>query len=319
MQTNSRTGSLYGSRLCDTWEVTQAPSPRGLSKWWIGARPRTLPAAFVPVAVGAACASADADPVWWRASLATVVSVALQVGVNYANDYSDGVRGTDDVRVGPVRLVASGLASPSAVKRAAVGALAVAAAAGFALAALTSWWLLVVGAAALVAAWTYTGGPRPYGYAGLGEVFVFVFFGVVATLGTEYAVAMQTTLTGAVASVAVGCFACALLVVNNLRDIPTDTGSGKRTLAVRLGDTATRKFLASLVVAAAAAVVATAFTADVWALAGLVGVYAARPALDAVARGAKGRELIGVLGAIGRAQMVLGVTYAAGLAVALAR
>ena len=251
--------------------------------------------------------------------LAGVVSLSLQIGVNYANDYSDGVRGTDDVRVGPVRLVASGLASPAAVKRAALVALAVAAISGFALAALTTWWLLGIGAAALVAAWTYTGGPRPYGYAGLGEVFVFVFFGLVATVGTEYAVATRITLTGVVASIAVGCFACALLVVNNLRDIPTDVAAGKRTLAVRLGDAATRRFLAVLVVVAAAAVIATGFTADVWALGGLIGVFATKPALDAVARGARGRDLIAVLGVIGRAQMVLGVTYAVGLAVSLTR
>ncbi|MFM9225501.1 MAG: 1,4-dihydroxy-2-naphthoate octaprenyltransferase, partial [Actinomycetota bacterium] len=163
------------------------------SAWWLGARPRTLPAAFVPVAVGAACASNADGAVWWRLALAATVSLALQVGVNYANDYSDGVRGTDDARVGPVRLVASGLASPGAVKWAAIGSLAVAAVAGLVLAVVTSWWLLAVGVAALVAAWTYTGGPRPYGYAGLGEVFGFVFFGVVATTGTEFAIAERIT------------------------------------------------------------------------------------------------------------------------------
>lgn len=269
--------------------------------------------------MGAACAADATDAVWWRVALAGLVSVSLQVGVNYANDYSDGVRGTDDVRVGPVRLVASGLASPAAVKRAAIAALALAAVAGLALAALTTWWLLAVGVAALVAAWTYTGGPRPYGYAGLGEVFVFVFFGLVATVGTEYAVATRITLTSVVASVAVGCFACALLVVNNLRDIPTDVAAGKRTLAVRLGDARTRKFLALLVVASATAVVATGVIADVWALGGLIGVFATKPALDAVARGARGRDLIAVLGVIGRAQMVLGLTYSVGLVIALSR
>jgi 1,4-dihydroxy-2-naphthoate polyprenyltransferase len=154
-----------------------------MNPWIAGARPRTLPAAVVPVAVGAACAVGEGGAVWWRAGVALVVSVALQVGVNYANDYSDGVRGTDDVRVGPVRLVASGLVSPGAVKRAALLAFGVAAAAGLALAATTTWWLLLVGVLALVAGWTYTGGPKPYGYLGLGEVFVFVFFGVVATVG----------------------------------------------------------------------------------------------------------------------------------------
>jgi len=288
------------------------------SAWWLGARPRTLPAAFVPVAVGAACASNADGAVWWRLALAATVSLALQVGVNYANDYSDGVRGTDDARVGPVRLVASGLASPGAVKWAAIGSLAVAAVAGLVLAVVTSWWLLAVGAAALVAAWTYTGGPRPYGYAGLGEVFVFVFFGVVATTGTEFAIAERITGDSLVASVAVGCFACALLVVNNLRDIPGDTDAGKRTLAVRMGDAATRRFFALLIAAAGVAVIVTAFTADVWALTGLIGVFAARPALDAVGRGTRGRDLIAVLGAVGRAQIVFGVTYSVGLALALA-
>ena len=286
--------------------------------WFAGARPRTLPAAVVPVAVGLSCASGADNPVWWRAALALVVSLALQVGVNYANDYSDGIRGTDADRVGPLRLVGSGLATPAAVKRAALAALVVAAAAGFVLALLTSWWLLVVGAAAMVAAWTYTGGPRPYGYAGFGEVFVFVFFGVVATTGTQYVVSGSVTVTGLLASGAVGSYACALLVINNLRDIPGDTVSGKRTLAVRLGDANTRRLFGFLVVLAAVAIAGTGLTAGVWALSGLVGVVATRPALDAVARGARGRDLVPVLGAVGRAQMVLAVTYATGLALALA-
>ncbi len=154
----------------------------------LGARPRTLPAAIVPVALGAGAAAGDGGAVWWRLPLALVVSLALQVGVNYANDYSDGVRGTDDARVGPLRLVASGLVAPGAVKRAAFIAFGIAAVAGLILAAATTWWLLAVGAASILAAWFYTGGPRPYGYAGLGELFVFVFFGLVATVGTTYVV-----------------------------------------------------------------------------------------------------------------------------------
>lgn len=283
----------------------------------IGARPRTLPAALVPVAVGGACASASADAVWWRISLALIVSLALQVGVNYANDYSDGVKGTDSVRVGPLRLVGSGVASASAVKRAAFICFGVAAIAGLVLAVQTSLWLILVGIAAIISAWTYTGGPLPYGYAGLGEVFVFIFFGVVATMGTEFAVSEKVTGVGAVASVAVGAFACALLAVNNLRDIPGDTVSGKRTLAVKLGDAGTRKLFALILMAAATAIVVTSFTAGPFAMAGLIGVIAARPAISDIAKGLKGRDLIPVLGAVGRAQMILGVTYSVGLVVAL--
>jgi 1,4-dihydroxy-2-naphthoate polyprenyltransferase len=284
------------------------------NRWWLGARPRTLPAAFVPVAVGAACAVGVGDgAVWWRVAAALIVSVALQVGVNYANDYSDGVRGTDDVRVGPVRLVAGGLATPSAVKRAALGALGAAAVAGLVLAAATSWWLLAVGAAALLAAWGYTGGPRPYGYAGLGEVFVFVFFGLVATAGTTYVAVERVTALSLVAGSGVGALACALLVVNNLRDIPTDTVAGKRTLAVRLGDAPTRVVYQGLVGAAFVAVGAAA----AWRLPAIVGLVAmalAPPAVGAVRRGAVGQELIGVLGATGRLQLVYGVSFATGLA-----
>jgi 1,4-dihydroxy-2-naphthoate octaprenyltransferase len=210
--------------------------------WIAGARPRTLPAALAPVLVGTAVAMWDGGAVWDRALLALVVALALQVGVNYANDYSDGIRGTDAERVGPVRLVGQGLAEPAAVKRAALLSFAVAGAAGLVLVLLSGlWWLLLVGAAAIVAAWTYTGGPRPYGYAGLGEVFVFVFFGLVAVGGTA---AVQVGFISALAWVCglgVGALSCAILVVNNLRDIPGDTVAGKRTLAVRIGDPATRR------------------------------------------------------------------------------
>ena len=187
---------------------------------------------------------------WWRVAAALLVSLALQVGVNYANDYSDGVRGTDDVRVGPTRLVASGLASPAAVKRAALASFAVAAVAGLAIALSTSLLLLLVGAAAIAAGWFYTGGPKPYGYLGLGEVFVFVFFGLVATAGTTYAANESVTALSLVMGSAVGALACALLVINNLRDIPTDREVGKKTLAVRLGERRTRWFYVALVGAA---------------------------------------------------------------------
>jgi 1,4-dihydroxy-2-naphthoate polyprenyltransferase len=293
------------------------PIVSGPKKWILGARPRTLPAAVVPVAVGGACASGLDSAAWWRLALALVVSIALQVGVNYANDYSDGVRGTDEDRVGPMRLVGSGVASPSSVKMAAFVSFGVAAVAGLVLALVTTLWLLIVGVAAIVSAWTYTGGPKPYGYAGLGEVFVFVFFGVVATVGSQFVVAEMITATSWIASIAVGAYACALLVINNLRDIPGDTAAGKRTLAVKIGDGATRKFFALLVLVAVAAVLATATTAGPFAMLGLVGVFTLKPSLDAIAKGAKGQALIPVLGAVGKSQMMFGVTYTVGLVLSL--
>ena len=201
--------------------------------WLAGARPRTLPAAVAPVLAGTGVAAYVDEAVWWKALLALVVSLALQVGVNYANDYSDGVRGTDADRVGPMRLVGSGAASPRAVKTAAFAAFGVAAAAGLVLAATTAWWLVAVGLVCVVAAWFYTGGEKPYGYLGLGEVMVFVFFGLVAVIGTTYVQTETWEWPALYAGVGVGALACAILVANNLRDIPTDTVSGKRTLAVR--------------------------------------------------------------------------------------
>ena len=276
-----------------------------------------MPAAIVPVLVGVACASGAPSPVWWRGVLAGLVSLALQIGVNYANDYSDGVKGTDAVRVGPLRLVGSGAATASHVKRAAFLMFGIAACAGLALALMTSMWLVLAGAAAIVAAWTYTGGPRPYGYAGWGEVFVFIFFGVVATAGTQFVVAEKFTVAGFVASVAVGCIACSLLVINNLRDIPGDTVANKNTLAVKLGDANTRKFFAGLVILAAVSICVTAALLGAYALFGLVGIVVLRPALEALSRGAKGKDLIIVLGNVGRAQLVLGITFGAGIALSI--
>ena len=286
-----------------------------MNRWITGARPRTLPAAVVPVAVGAAAAVGEpGDFVAWRVVAALVVSLALQVGVNYANDYSDGVRGTDDVRVGPTRLVASGLADPSSVKRAALLAFAVAAVAGLAIALSTSLWLVVVGAASIAAGWFYTGGPRPYGYLGLGEMFVFVFFGLVATAGTTFAAIEAVTALSLVVGSAVGALACALLVINNLRDIPTDRDVGKRTLAVRLGDARTRWFYLLLV---AAAFVLTAGAAA-WRLPVLLGLaavpFAVAP-VRSVLGGAGGQALIPVLGATGRLQLVWGVLVTVGLSI----
>jgi len=289
-----------------------------MNRWILGARPRTLPAAVVPVALGAAAAvggdGEDGAVVWWRIAVALVVSLALQIGVNYANDYSDGVRGTDEVRVGPVRLVASGLAAPRAVKLAAFGALGVAALAGLVLAASTSWWLLVVGAAAILAAWGYTGGPRPYGYAGLGEVFVFVFFGLVATCGTTFVAIERVTALSVVVAVAAGALACALLVVNNLRDIPSDTVAGKRTLAVHLGDRRTRLLYAVLLAAVAIVTVVAAASRPPVLIALLAAVFAVAP-LRAVLGGASGPALIPVLGATGRLQLFYGVLATTGLVV----
>lgn len=216
-------------------------------QWVAGARPKTLPAAVVPVAVGSSVASFSGTPLgtsqfWLRAGLALAVSVSLQVGVNYANDYSDGIRGTDQQRVGPVRLVGQGLAVAGTVKKAALAAFGVGALAGLILVLLTqAWWLIAVGLLAILAAWLYTGGPKPYGYSGLGEIMVFIFFGVVAVTGTTFVLTESFRLLALILSVPVGLFACALLVVNNLRDIPSDLVSRKLTLAVRLGDAWTRR------------------------------------------------------------------------------
>jgi 1,4-dihydroxy-2-naphthoate octaprenyltransferase len=284
-----------------------------VNPWIAGARPRTLPAAVVPVAIGTAAAVGEGSLTWWRAGAAMVVSLALQVGVNYANDYSDGVRGTDDVRVGPVRLVASRLKAPAEVKRAAFMAFAVAGVAGLALAFAVGPELIAVGAAAIGAAWFYTGGPKPYGYLGLGELFVFVFFGLVATAGSTYVQLERLTGWSVVVGVPVGILAVALLVVNNLRDIPSDDIAGKRTLAVRLGDRRTRRVYVALVASAfvMVLVVATWRWPALLALAALP--LAAGPA-NRVYSGARGRDLITVLGATGRLHLVFGALLTVGLA-----
>ena len=301
------------------------------AEWLAGARPRTLPAAVAPVLAGTAVAAYVDAEVWWKALLALVVSLALQVGVNYANDYSDGIRGTDDVRVGPMRLVGSKVATPAAVKRAAFLAFGVAAVAGLVLAATTAWWLLAVGLACILAAWFYTGGKKPYGYLALGEVMVFVFFGLVAVVATTYVqvhermphgdfgwfaytpVTSHTWLTvdwrwpALYAGIGIGALACAILVVNNLRDIPTDTTSGKRTLPVRLGAERTRGLYALLVFAAACAVVAVAAATTWWALVGLVFLVRTIAPLRTVLGGAVGPALIPVLQQTGIAEIVWAV------------
>ncbi len=282
------------------------------SIWWAGARPKTLPAAVVPVAVGTA--AADVVPIWWRMVAALVVSVSLQVGTNYVNDYADGERGTDDGRVGPARLVGSGLAQPSQVKKAAAMAFGLAAIVGLALAAAAGWQLLIVGAASILAGWAYTGGPKPYGYYGMGELFVFVFFGLVATVGSAYVQIERVTGDAVLASIPVGFLSVALLVINNLRDIPGDTESGKRTLAVRLGDAGTRRLYVGLMIGTGLAIVALSFSRP-GALLGLAGLVTAVLPVRQVRSGAEGAALIPTLGATARTQLLTGLALALGLAV----
>jgi 1,4-dihydroxy-2-naphthoate polyprenyltransferase len=284
-------------------------------EWIEGARPRTLPAAISPVLAGTGLAIADDAFVWWKATLALIVALALQVGVNYANDYSDGVRGTDADRVGPLRLVGSGLASPPAVKQAAYASFAVAAVAGVVLAATTAWWLIVVGAVCIVAAWLYTGGSRPYGYRGLGEVSVFVFFGLVAVLGTVYVQAEEVDQAAVWTACGIGSLACAILVANNLRDIPTDREAGKRTLAVVLGDRGSRDLFSSLHGMAYAFLVLVATSLTPWALGGLIAVPMSVRAIVVVRRGAVGPALVSALRDSGLAELLFAVGMLVGLVV----
>jgi 1,4-dihydroxy-2-naphthoate octaprenyltransferase len=283
-------------------------------EWLAGTRPRTLPAAVVPVLIGSGVALGYDRFSWWRALLALVVALALQIGVNYANDYSDGVRGSDERRVGPVRLVAAGLAPPRQVLVAALAGFFVAGVAGLALAAVTSWWLLAVGAACIAAAWFYTGGPKPYGYNGLGEIFVFLCFGVVAVAGTAYVQMKEFSWLGLAASVPAGLLACALLMVNNLRDIRTDTVAGKRTLAVMLGDGRSRlAYVLTLLVPFGVAAL-LAFFRPLTLITALV-LPLAQPPVRAVRAGASGPALIKALGQTGRLQLAFGIVFTIGLAI----
>ena len=283
-------------------------------EWLAGTRPRTLPAAVVPVLIGSGVALGYGRFSWWRALLALVVALALQVGVNFANDYSDGIRGSDERRVGPVRLVAAGLAPPRQVLLAALGCFGVAGMAGLALAAVTSWWLLAVGAACIAAAWFYTGGPKPYGYSGLGEVFVFLCFGVVAVAGTAYVQMKALTWLGLAASVPAGLLACALLMVNNLRDIGTDTVAGKRTLAVMLGDARSRAgYVLTLLVPFGIAALLAFFRP--FTLLTVLTLPLARLPVRSVRAGASGPALIRALGQTGRLQLAFGIAFTIGLAI----
>lgn len=284
-----------------------------VAQWIEGARPRTLPNAVAPVIAGTGAAAWLGGAVWWKALLALAVALALIVGVNYANDYSDGIRGTDDVRAGPLRLVGSKVASPKAVLTAAVISLAIGAAAGLVLAVVSQPWLIAVGAACIAGAWLYTGGSKPYGYSGLGEVAVFVFFGLVAVLGTQYTQALRVDWVGLAMAVATGALSSAVLVANNLRDIPTDVESGKFTLAVRLGDAKTR-ILYVVLVALAFVLTLVLVLATPWCAVGLVALPLAVRAAGPVRKGLGGKDLIPVLRDTGLTMLVWSVAVALALA-----
>ena len=290
------------------------PSIGRARRWMIGARPRTLAAATVPVAVGTVVGRLGSlgGIVWWRAACAAIVALAIQVGTNYANDYSDGVRGSDNRRVGPIRLTSSGLASPAQVKAASFIAFGVAAAAGLALAASVNWWLIAVGLACFVAGWLYTGGPRPYGYLGLGELFVFVFFGLVATVGSAYVEHGRITAAAIAAAVPVGLLSVTLLESNNLRDIDGDAAVKKRTLAVRLGARRARWLYVGALAASFASVGLLAPSRPYGLIALVALPLAFRPS-TLVMSGADGPELLPVLAATGRIQLAVGLLLTVGI------
>lgn len=273
-----------------------------MNKWILGARPRTLPAAIAPVVVAVAIAYPTFNLI--NALLSLIVGLALQIAVNYANDYSDGIKGTDEDRVGPTRLVASGLANAAEVKQAAYIAFAVGGIAGYLLASRTSYWFLAIGAAAIIAAWRYTGGKNPYGYRGLGEIYVFIFFGLVATLGTFYGQTGQITIEAIMAAISNGAVSCALLAVNNIRDIEGDTKVGKRTFAVRLGDTRARRFYMFLIFIAI-------FTSFAVTILSVIAIFPAMRLLNQI-QFKKGKELIEVLVATGKFQLILGALISIG-------
>ena len=279
-----------------------------MNKWLLGARPRTLPAAIAPVVVATALVGADFN--WIRAALALKVAVWLQIGVNFANDYSDGVKGTDADRVGPIRLVASGLASAKSVKSAAFVSFAVASVAGAWLALLTSPFLILVGIISIAAAWGYTGGKNPYGYKGFGELSVFLFFGVIATMGTYYAQTEQLTLLSFIVSIPMGALSCAILAVNNLRDRPKDELAGKLTVAVRIGDQNARRMYVALLMLAHLAAIATLMPTTLLTLAALpMSLSISRQVLS----GISGADLIPVLGRTAKLQMIFSILLAVGL------
>jgi 1,4-dihydroxy-2-naphthoate octaprenyltransferase len=281
-----------------------------MNKWVLGARPRTLPASVAPVLIASTLAGSDFN--WFRAALALKVAVWLQIGVNFANDYSDGVKGSDEDRIGPTRLVASGLASAQAVKYAAFTSFVIASIAGTWLSLLTSPFLILVGILAIAAAWGYTGGKNPYGYSGLGEVSVFTFFGLVATMGTYYVQTEDITLLSFIVAIPMGALACAILAINNIRDRPQDEIVGKRTLAVRLGNTNARRVFVSLLVLAHVAAVATLIPTALLTLLVLPMSYSIS---KLVLSGVSGRDLIPVLGRTAKLQLVFAIVFAVALAI----
>ena len=279
-----------------------------MNKWIIGARPRTLPAAIAPVLVATAYAGSNWEPI--RALSALLVSLALQIGVNYANDYSDGIRGTDDSRIGPVRLTASGLASPKSVRAAALISFLFAALIGLTLAAATSWWIILVGALAINAAWGYTGGAKPYGYVGLGEISVFIFFGIVATVGSYYVQTEELNLQIFIVAIPMGSLACAILAINNLRDRAQDQIVGKKTLAVRLGDSGARKLYIALLISAHLFALLTLQPA---VLLTLLAAPLTWKLTRGIVSGVSGAELIPYLARTGKLQLVFAILFALGL------
>mgnify|MGYP006185275373 FL=1 len=281
-----------------------------MNKWILGARPRTLSAAIAPVLIASALAGSEFN--WFRAALALKVAIWLQIGVNYANDYSDGVKGTDENRVGPTRLVASGLASAKAVKNAAFISFAIASIAGVWLSLLTSPLLILIGMLAIAAAWGYTGGKNPYGYSGLGEISVFTFFGLVATMGTYYVQTENITVLSFIVAIPMGALACAILEINNIRDRAHDELAGKRTIAVRLGDTNARRLFVSLLLLAHVAALATlAPTALLTLLVAPMSYSISKLVLSDVI----GKDLIPVLGRTGKLQLMFAIVFALALAI----
>jgi 1,4-dihydroxy-2-naphthoate octaprenyltransferase len=281
-----------------------------MNKWIQGARPRTLSAAIAPVLIASALAGSEFN--WFRAALALKVAVWLQIGVNYANDYSDGVKGTDENRIGPTRLVASGLASAKAVKNAAFISFAIASIAGVWLSLLTSPLLILIGMLAIAAAWGYTGGKNPYGYSGLGEVSVFTFFGLVATMGTYYVQTENITVLSFIVAIPMGALACAILEINNIRDRAHDELVGKRTVAVRLGDTKTRRLFVSLLLVAHVAALATLIPTALLTLLVMPMSYSIS---KLVLSGVIGKDLIPVLGRTGKLQLMFSIVFALALAI----
>jgi len=287
--------------------------PVGFSKWLAGARPRTLPAAVAPVLVGTSLIHSDKRPINLLNGLAALfVSLLLQIAVNFSNDYSDGIRGTDKNRVGPMRLVASGLATAKQVKAAAYLCFILASFCGLFLASRISWWLIALGLICIIAAWTYTGGAKPYGYSGFGEISVFIFFGVVATVGSYFIQSGKITWQSFLVSIPMGTLSCAILSINNLRDLPKDALVSKKTLAVRIGDRNARKMFVGLILLAHLASLISVLITP-WALATIVFLPMAVKISRNVMGGAQGAALIPILGKVGKLQLFIAVTLAIAL------